>query len=292
MEAPIKIIVSVILIGCFTSCVQNKYFFKCNRFNTVKAGKRGDPITGQSSTPDTFMTFIPKKGFKGKLTEQEGYTVIEPVADSLLHPYSDSTILILHSKEDAVSYHAKIDQLKSKYFIPDVITPLTLESEVNKQYQGNVVVKYFDSKPVLQTLSIPIKIRPKLNTPALKDSFPGQVSTGVNLGMAFGWKLSLNYYKPKPNFMGLKITSVSLTPGVFYGLGATSLTKDNTRNPVIEFGRSALTHSLGGFAMFGFNNINIGYAIGWDFVTGPNKSAWLYQGKVWHGIAISLDLIK
>jgi hypothetical protein len=91
---------------------------------------------------------------------------------------------------------------------------------------------------------------------------------------------------------GLKVTTVSLTPGVFYGLSATSLTKANTRNPVIDIERSALSHTFGGFAMLGFNNINIGYSIGWDFVTGPNKSAWLYQGKVWHGVAIALDLIK
>ena len=91
---------------------------------------------------------------------------------------------------------------------------------------------------------------------------------------------------------GLKITQVSLTPGVFYGLSATSLTKGNTRKPVIDIERSALSHTVGGFAMLGFNNINIGYSIGWDFVTGPNKSAWLHQGRVWHGVAVSLDLIK
>jgi hypothetical protein len=226
----------------------------------------------------------------------EGYSVIEPMDDPKLHPFRDSIAYVLTYKDDdPVSFHAKVDLLKNKYFIPDVITAFTKDDpsvKRNPDAKKIRTITYFDSKPVLQTLSTPIKIRPKLSNPELKDSFPSQVSTGVNLGMAFGWKMSLNYYKPKPNLFGLKITTVSLTPGVFYGLGATSLTKANTRNPVIDIERSALSHTLGGFAMLGFNNINIGYSIGWDFVTGPNKSAWLYQGKVWHGIAVSLDLIK
>jgi hypothetical protein len=294
MAITIKKLTVILFATSFCSCVQNKYFFKNNSYNTVRQGKGGNPMDNSASTPDTLFTFKAKKGFQGKLTEMEGYSVIEPRDDSKLHPFHDSSAFtIFYKDDDPVSFNAKVGLLKDKYFIPDVMTPFTKDTLTkNPGAKETGKITYFDSKPVLQTLSTPIKIRPKLSEPELKDSFPSQVSTSVNLGMAFGWKMSLNFYKPKPNVFGLKVTTVSLTPGAFYGLGATGLTKANTRNPVIDIERSVLSHTLGGFAMLGFNNINIGYSIGWDFVTGPNKSAWLYQGKVWHGVAIALDLIK
>jgi hypothetical protein len=50
--------------------------------------------------------------------------------------------------------------------------------------------------------------------------------------------------------------------------------------------------SIGEAIVFGFNNINLGYAFGWDNATGPSASSWIYKGKMWHGIILSLDLIK
>lgn len=50
--------------------------------------------------------------------------------------------------------------------------------------------------------------------------------------------------------------------------------------------------SMGGFVMFGFDRINLGYTFGWDYATGSGRKQWLYQGQIWHGIVLALDLIK
>lgn len=280
-----RLIIGFALAGMLCSCTQQKYFFKSNTFNTVRDSPRPEDGGRETEAPDTLINFKPNRGFWGELKEYDGYSTVKPQHDSLLYPFRDTTKKLLSSPENPeirISFVSKIDILKNKYFIPDII----LDSFSYR------TVKYFDLKPVLQTLSTPIKIRPKLKDPALKDSFPSQVSTGVNLGIAFGWKFSLNYYQPKVNLFGLKGNKVSFTPGFFYGVGATSLSKSNTRNPTISIDRSALSHTIGGFGMFGFNSINLGYSFGWDFATGAGSSTWLYQGRIWHGVALSLDLIK
>ncbi|UAY52126.1 hypothetical protein [Ferruginibacter albus] len=283
MDTSKKIIIGILIVVCFSSCVQDKYFYKCNKLNTIKAGNRDN--NGRPKPPDTLVTFKPPKHFRGKLKESDDYTIIVPNKDSDLIPYRNEYRDILKRPTDSykmLDYNSQINSLKDKYFVPIVIKDTV---DIGK-------IVYFDSKPVLQTLSTPIKIRPALTDPALKDSFPSQVTTDVNLGISFGWKFTVNFYKPRPNLFDSKTTAISLTPGIFYGMAATSLTAANTRNPTVTIERDALTHTLGFFAMFGFNNINIGYTVGWDFVTGPNKSSWVYQGKIWHGIALSLDLIK
>jgi hypothetical protein len=44
--------------------------------------------------------------------------------------------------------------------------------------------------------------------------------------------------------------------------------------------------------MLGYNNINFGYSFGWDYATGEGHNGWLYQGQLWHGITIGIDIIK
>lgn len=273
----------------FSSCARQKYFFRSNQINYIKPSviaNSNDPQPGDTRGADTLIGFKMLKGFKATVQDKEKYLVLKVGKDFNMTDSSRSIIkipiVITDDLSKQIDFVGTVAQLKGKYFVPQIV--------YDSLPSGRIC--YFDSKPVLQTLTIPIKIRPKLTTPALKDSFPSQVETGVNVGVAFGWKFNFNFYKPTANIFGQKGNRISLTPGFFYGVGGTSLTKGNTRNPTIIFERKAFMHNLGGFAMLGFNTVNIGYTLGWDFATGPQKESWLYQGKVWHGVAFSIDLIK
>jgi len=165
---------------------------------------------------------------------------------------------------------------------------------IDRSHSGDKSRKllYRDSKPVLQALTIPIKIRPKLTNTSFNDSFPQQAESGINVDVAFGWKFNLlNVYNGKNRVFGQSTNTWSVTPGVFLGLGTTDLSATTTR-PVIEFERNAATISTGGFIMFGFNNINIGAAIGFDHATGQDNKLWVYQDKRWYGLILGLDLVK
>lgn len=278
-----RMIPIVVLVFSQYSCVKEKYVFKSNDFYSVKIAERGDEYGSlPNGEDDSLYTIRFASGFKGKVVEFEDYLIITPT-DQL--PKSDSisdTFEVPKNPAVMMLRVSKIEPLRSKMFSPNIFS----------ETKGRKYFTYFESKPVLQTLSIPIKIRSKLTDSALKDSFPQDVSTGFNLGLAGGWKFSVNFYNPSKDIFGNKGLKLSLTPGIFYGMGATKVSKSNTRKPIYQFDRNALTHSFGGFFMFGFNNINLGYATGWDYPTKDGSKSWLYRGKRWHGVAIGFDLIK
>jgi len=46
--------------------------------------------------------------------------------------------------------------------------------------------------------------------------------------------------------------------------------------------------------MLGINNLHFGYAFGVDniFGNGRNGYSWVYQGQLWHGLILGLDILK
>lgn len=150
---------------------------------------------------------------------------------------------------------------------------------------------YGDGKVVLQGASIAFKIRPKITRPGLLDSIPSTTETGFTVGFLTGYKFSLNKFRKTQNVFGNQVAKYSITPGVILATGAADLSAAATR-PAIQFPRKAAMITCGGSVVFGINSLNIGYAFGFDYATGPHASSWLYQGKMWNGIIVSLDLIK
>ena len=287
MEFARKVVgIAIICSLVICSCSEQKYFLRSNHFQTLKPRSQteiGDPTV----TYDTLFNFKPKQGFWAKMKEKDSYVIITPnEKDSILSSaIKKNTFVIKQLPKEPnreQQLRASIEAVKNKIFFPDVVLDSFNYSNL----------KFFDLKPVFQTLTIPLRIRPAVKSAALKDSFPSQVETGVSLGIAFGGKFTLNYYKVKQNSFGQKGNEISVTPGVFYNIGSADLSTANTRNPVLSIERHALMHSLGGFVMLGFNTVNFGYAFGWDFATGPRNKSWVYQGKFWYGVAFALDLIK
>ena len=151
--------------------------------------------------------------------------------------------------------------------------------------------KHFKYKTItggIQAITIPIKIRSALSD---KTKYPSLVETGINIGFAPSIKFSSNSFSTSKNFLGKNLNIYSLTCGGLLNLGTTDLDSANNA-PGLAVNRKALTFSYGGFVLFGFNNINFGYALGWDNVIGTGRKNWVYQGHLWHGIIISLDIVK
>lgn len=262
---------ALLLTSTLTSCVHSKWVYKNNKFHTI----RQVPAENGSRTNE-ITTYTAKKGFTAEIeiNEDNGYLLISPDEDS--NNWDSTKVRKPFSLEGWRAANAG-----SQYY------PETKHLE-NKDVKKFV---YFDSKPQLQALTIPIKIRPKLS--GYLDSFPSQAETGFNLDVAFGWKFNiLNIYNGRKGIFGQATNTWSVTPGIFLGLGATSLSSANTRNPVITFDRSAPTISKGAYLMLGFNNINIGGAIGWDNATGIGGKEWLYQNKMWYGLIFGFDLLN
>ncbi len=263
-----EILLVVLATLLLASCVEQKYIFKSNTISKIRNTDQEPPMG-----TDSLYYYDVTNGFQSRIKQKGDNIIIETVDYRNL---SLSARFILPSGPS----QQKIDYTNKYYYI---------ESDYLSNTRN---FKYFDTKPVLQGLSIPLKIRPKLKDPALQDSFPSQTETGFNPALAFGWKLNLNSYSPKKDIFGRNLKQFSFTPGWFLGTGAVDLKKSNTRNPIIQFERRAAIISTGAFFMFGYNNINFGYSFGWDYAMGEGRKSWLYQGKMWHGVTIGFDIIK
>jgi hypothetical protein len=148
--------------------------------------------------------------------------------------------------------------------------------------------RYYDVTFGIQALTVPIKIRKHLANDSL---FPKQVETGFNIGFAPGFKFNYYIFDPTHKFLGKRLTTYSATPGLLLGLGTAGLKQANAPGlPTID--RTALVFTYGGYFVLGINNINVGFAAGWDRVTDSGRKYWVYQNKMWYGIIVSLDVIK
>lgn len=211
-------LLALLFLLLLASCTEQKYIFKNNVISTIETTEKNGILT------DSLHIYKVKTPFTSKIETNGDYIVLKSV----------NTINL--TKVDSIKLTGAPKGTKKdfvgKYYYPE------LEQATIKK------LTYFDTKPVLQGISIPLKIRPKLSTPALLDSFPSQAETGFNIAFAGGWKFNINTYSSKKDVFGKNVRQFSLTPGWLLGTGAVDLTKENTRSPIIEFKRKVLIPAI------------------------------------------------
>jgi len=267
----------VLGVGLLMSgCVQTKKISKGNVFYKFDMDNSGGNVLHK---------YTVERGFTGSLTDKGGYVTLTP-DDNLVISNATNTAHVLHSTISIPGPVTGTDaqiQASGAYFFKETAFDTT-------PAKRNIFA-YLDTKFMLQTLAIPLKIRPELTGPEYGNAFPQQVEAGFNFGFAFGWKLNKNVYRSTPNLLGLNTNRISVAPGLLLNFGSTALTDKNTR-PAFTVERKSFTYSGGLVLLFGFNNVNFGICRGVDYVTGPGKGDWVYQGKPWTGIIVALDLLK
>jgi hypothetical protein len=255
------------ILGCWwlialcllTACMRQK-ISKGNRLLYVKDGGE------QSNELHRYKVLKP---FNAEISEQTGYLKINKTIGSLKDTVvEEGQPISLKGSED-------VDKIGMVFF-GDQKEPDLKKFEYSSGAFG------------LQALTIPLKVRPARS---LKIDYPTSVETGVNLGFALGYKMTNNVFTTHKNLWGKNSVAYSLTPGALLGIGGTAL-KAAANAPGLPFDYTAPSFSYGGFVLFGINNISIGYAFGFDHVIGTGGKYWIYQDRLWHGVIISLDILK
>ena len=155
-------------------------------------------------------------------------------------------------------------------------------------FAGSKKLIYLESSPVLQALTIPLKVR------FATGSTPYEAEGSINFGVAAGWKFThhvyQNFYHRKSGlFVNSEDNHYSVTPGVFIGPGIVELTPQNS---TVAEDNTVLSFTYGAMLVFGINRLNIGVALGIDNAIGNSDKSWIYQGKPWLGATISFDFIQ
>ena len=152
----------------------------------------------------------------------------------------------------------------------------------------NRTLKFYYGKFALSAMTIPLKYRRGIGNDSIN---PPTFETGFNINFAPAYRLNWSFHNPSKKLFGNELTNYSITLGGLLGIGATDL-KTKSNSPGLLSDRKSAVLSYGGIVLFGFNSIGVGYSIGWDAVLGEGSNYWVYQNKVWHGLTISVDIIK
>lgn len=199
------------------SCLEKKYIFRNQKVYTIVSR---NPSYGQSGTPEiTLNAYTISKCEPASLTDNGDNIAFKFTNDKT--PEEVKPICKTNNSLSGYQSNFSIDpnqKTKDFYFPPNI-------KGCNDSSIGKKKFWYFDTKPVFQALTIPLKIRPKLTKPELKDSFPGQAESGFNIGVAFGWKLNFNQFEKTKDIFGQNTHHYSITPGLFLGTGIASLKK-------------------------------------------------------------------
>lgn len=210
--------------------------------------------------------------------------------------YKDDYIAItflnkMKGYEDTI-YRSRITASENnplKYFFPYD----TLLSSSQKGITNSAKFSYLEIKPVFQALSIPVKLRRKLN-----DTVRSVASSSFNVGITAGIKFTHSVYRKiyyedngKQTFLNNYTKKINLSPGWFLGPAILDLKAANTNN-FVKKDRSVLGLTTGAFLVAGYNEFNLGLAAGWDLGLGSPGKEWIYHKKMWIGFVLAIDIIK
>ncbi len=170
----------------------------------------------------------------------------------------------------------------------DVIELYPTMEEPDKQVPSVAenVDQYFIKRDLhLNILTIPFKLRPSVS------GFPSQLNSTFNGELFLGYRMDKfrRHFKNTPAGIKDEFLHWGISGGLFAGLGSSPITPWTTNYQTMdEYNGLVLTR---GFGVLGaINRLNVGFVIGWDFLTDRDKDIWIHQDRVWYGLGLGLNL--
>lgn len=138
----------------------------------------------------------------------------------------------------------------------------------------------------IDALTMPFKFRPA------EPGFPRQLTADFNGNIFMGYRSDryrIHLIKT-PYGIEKDIRHKAFTAGIFGGVGTTFVSPWTTTDPNFtdEYQGFILSHGIS--TMVGIDNLTVGVAVGWDYLTDRDKDIWVYQNKPWIGLALSLNI--
>ena len=254
-------------ILALSSCSTHKTIYQGNKLYQYKNNQGG-------TNKDQILEYTVDKKFKSEILDKKSYYQISKVKPENLK-LSDSAYI---DPAKVANYNI----LEGKYYTQETGT-----FENGKEFK-NTSLKYYYGKFALTAMTIPLKYRSGVGDEAIN---PPTFETGFNVNFAPSYRFNWSTYNPNEKLFGNSLTNYSITLGGLLGLGATDL-RTNSNAPGLISNRKSGVFSYGAIVLFGFNSMGIGYSFGFDSVLGEGRNFWIYQNKIWHGITISVDIIK
>lgn len=224
-----------------------------------------------------------------KSTTYECLVVLEKdtqIVKSTLNEADKFVFIKVNISEFKVIDSAKVDYPEqNSAFVDKIYFPARVYKLKGCNEQINF--KYYEKGLSWQVLTFPLKIRPSVNP---KDTFPSTVESNVSIGLSLARKCSKNIRKEELDVFNDRYKRLSLSYGGFINLSSTELNKTNIDKADLITSRKVPTISPGIFFSVGVARFNLGYGLGCDYAIGDYAKRWIYQGKLWHGLILAVEL--
>lgn len=148
-------------------------------------------------------------------------------------------------------------------------------------------VVLLDRKFDLDVFTIPFKARPP------RGPVPVQLNTNFNAALYVGRRLDFYHVNGRQLLDGhhaAQVRTVGLGYGLFTGLGSTAVSADVLGRPGTGVEYEGFVVHAGAATLYDARIFNLGLALGFDQLLGPDGRHWLYQRKPWFGVLFGLDL--
>ncbi|QOI96670.1 MAG: hypothetical protein HRU69_03825 [Flammeovirgaceae bacterium] len=122
-------------------------------------------------------------------------------------------------------------------------------------------------------------------------NLPRQLNANFNGNLYFGYRIDRFQIDFLETPAGIKKIHRhrAFTIGAFGGMGSTFVSPWTTNNQTTDE-YDGFILSRGFAAMAGINNLTVGVALGWDYLTDRDQDVWIYQNKPWLGLMIGLNI--
>ena len=120
---------------------------------------------------------------------------------------------------------------------------------------------------------------------------PRQLNTDFNGNAYLGYRLDRSRRTVEDTPFGPRVAygHRAFSAGLFAGIGSTGITPWTTNNLTSdEYFGFVVTRGVG--FLLALNHLNVGFGVGWDYLTDRDKDIWIYQNKPWYGLTIGLNL--
>jgi hypothetical protein len=137
----------------------------------------------------------------------------------------------------------------------------------------------------LNILTIPFKFRPSVA------GFPSQLNSNFNGELFLGYRIDKfrRHFKNTPAGIKDELLHWGVSGGIFGGIGSSVIAPWTTSYQTMdEYNGFVLSRGVG--VLGSINRLNVGFAIGWDYLTDRDKNIWIHQNKIWYGLALGLNL--
>lgn len=275
-----RLILFLLLIAGLSSCVNTKKFGIVWIPKNQHIYQKVNASVGAPEPTDSVVEWNLTKGAKARVTA--------PTAPSDVVTIKFVQNMTERRQRDSAWVSTTNDPASNGCYVPNLSAAL----KDNSPIIATPKFRYWDIRPVFQTLSIPIKFRPA--TGDIKSA----ASASFNVGFTYAFKFTHNTYKRvlwqdggSSAFLAHRQTKMTYAAGPFLGPTVVDLKAGNT-NGVVTKDRSVVGATYGIIGIVGYNELNAGLAIGCDNVFHTEKGSWIYNKKLWLGVVIAIDIIK